>query len=166
MGAKQDEMEGAMPPLWILQTVVLFQVFYRVRVPSPSSSTVHVMRFKTDYKTLQCLVAKGRSLHEELTQAVIQRGHEYVPLKEIAPGYQTRLNSGRMPSLEEQDSMATFLDDEGCPIGGHVFVEVINPGSQVAPPYQNFVHASGTDILCMYNYSSKDQLRDMPHQIY
>ncbi|KAK7413271.1 hypothetical protein QQX98_007859 [Neonectria punicea] len=107
------------------------------------------MKFFINPDTLQTLVAKGRSLHKELKRAVAQRGQEYVALREIAPGYDIRLDSGRKPRLEQDNSLTKFLDNAGCPVTDHVFVEVINPGSDLAPPYQNYVHASGSDILCL-----------------
>ncbi|KAF4966836.1 hypothetical protein FZEAL_10609 [Fusarium zealandicum] len=126
-------------------------ILYETTSSSPIEFRCFIMHFLINPETLQTLVTKGRSLDENLKQAVTRRGHEYVAPKEIAPNYDTMLDSGRVPGLEAHRGLIRFLDGEGCPTKNHVFVEIFNPGGGGAPPYQNFVHASGTDLLYTQN---------------
>ncbi|KAF5020442.1 hypothetical protein F66182_7521 [Fusarium sp. NRRL 66182] len=125
------------------------------------------MKTETSPADYEKLVAKGRQVLEELDGALVKRGHEYVPLKEIAPRYDTLLDSGRKPGLEQNDGLTNFLSDNGCPVEDHVFVEIHNPGYTAKPsPYQNFIHKSGSDILCMFNYAACDQHYKKPGQMF
>ncbi|KAL7904865.1 hypothetical protein GGI35DRAFT_484081 [Trichoderma velutinum] len=109
---------------------------------------------------LKSLAAKGRTIFQELEQAINERGQIYTPFPEIAPRYTTAINPPYMPQIG--DTLEDILDRNGQPKDRYQLVQVKTLDS-LAPAYYNYVHQDGRVILCMYTFASMDLNKERMH---
>ncbi|KAF4435000.1 hypothetical protein F53441_13614 [Fusarium austroafricanum] len=105
------------------------------------------------------LIQEVRDHENDVRTAVLARGYTPVPLKAIPATYDFQITLDRDENVPSSlwDQTNRFLVSGGCPETSHVLAVVNFEGNNDAPPYQNYVHASGSDVMCVYNYFEEDK---------
>lgn len=120
--------------------------------------------FKIDSPDYSRLKARGQNAYNRMIREIRQKGRTYVPPMELAPFYTTDVPPADMAMLP--DEVKPWIAENGCPLNGYSLVGVHNVPNPGEPLYNNYIHESGSAILCMSNFKENDVQNGQPGQMF